>query len=219
MTRPYLSADPEFIITSQHAKIVDPNSGKTYAVIGNDMNFEGIAKMEQIGIQVPDKYYYFVIDLNKEVVWHSKRKYTGEYYSLTQYIFSNKWEPEQPENPSNNETRDFLLMIDKEISNMNVNTSYFIKNGKKELYAKAPINVKGSNEQTFFVFLCINVDQFTKGVLEIQIIEGKTLATVIVFAIALIIVIFITYGISYEVSALIFRPLKLLLRRLRNMQF
>jgi hypothetical protein len=70
-----------------------------------------------------------------------------------------------------------------------------------------------------FIFLCINVDEFTSGVLEIRIIEGKTLAYVIIFAVALLAVVFITYGISSEVSAQIFRPLKLLLRRLRTMQF
>ena len=41
----------------------------------------------------------------------------------------------------------------------------------------------------------------------------------IIFALALLAVVLITYGISSEMSALIFRPLKLLLRRLRNMQF
>ena len=124
-----------------------------------------------------------------------------------------------PEDPDTEETRLFLQKITKDVSAMNVSTSMFIKNGKKELYAKAPINVKGSNNQTLFIFLCINVDEFTRGVLEIRIIEGKTLASVIVFALALLGVVFITYGISSEVSALIFRPLKLLLRRLRNMQF
>jgi hypothetical protein len=52
----------------------------------------------------------------------------------------------------------------------------FFKNGTKELYAKAPISLNGSNDQTMFIFLCINVDEFTSGVLEIRIIEGKTLA-------------------------------------------
>lgn len=79
--------------------------------------------------------------------------------------------------------------------------------------------MKGSNDQKMFIFLCINVDEFTSGVLEIRIIEGKTLASVIIFALALLAVVLFTYGISSEVSALIFRPLKVLLRRLRNMQF
>lgn len=112
-----------------------------------------------------------------------------------------------------------MQQMTREVSDFNVSTGTFLKFGKKELYSKAPISVKAINNQTIFIFLCINVDEFTNGVLEIRIIEGKTLAYVIVFAVALLIVVFITYGISSEVSAQIFRPLKLLLRRLRTMQF
>ena len=61
-------------------------------------------------------------------------------------------------------------MISREIDSLDVKTGIFIKNGKKELYAKAPINVKGINNETLFIFLCINAEHFTKGVLEIQLI-------------------------------------------------
>ena len=80
------------------------------------------------------------------------------------------------ENPDTEETRTFLQQITKEVSSLNVSKGIFFKNGQKELYAKAPISVKGSNDQTMFIFLCINVKDFTEGVLEIRIIEGKTLA-------------------------------------------
>jgi len=112
-----------------------------------------------------------------------------------------------------------LQQMTREVSDLNVSTGTFLKFGKNELFAKAPISVKAINNQTMFIFLCINVDEFTSGVLEIRIIEGKTLAYVIIFALALLVVVFITYGISSEVSAQIFRPLKMLLRRLRTMQF
>ena len=112
-----------------------------------------------------------------------------------------------------------MQQMTREVSDLNVSTGTFLKFGKNELFAKAPISVKAINNQTMFIFLCINVDEFTSGVLEIRIIEGKTLAYVIIFALALLVVVLITYGISSEVSAQIFRPLKLLLRRLRTMQF
>lgn len=80
------------------------------------------------------------------------------------------------EDPNTTETQSFLLQITREVSDLKVTSGMFFKNGTKELYAKAPISLNGSNDQKMFIFLCINVDEFTSGVLEIRIIEGKTLA-------------------------------------------
>lgn len=122
----------------------------------------------------------------------------------------------------------FEEIIQKEIEDSkSVSTGTYKRNGQRQLYAKAPILLKFNKDESIqasstpglYVFMVVNVDLFTQSVTDIKIIEGKTLTALIIFALALIAVVFITFGISYEVSNLIFRPLKLLLRKLRNMQF
>lgn len=61
MTRPYLSASPEYVLTSQHAKILDSN-GKPLGVVGFDLNIEGLQLISNLDMKIPDKYYYFLID-------------------------------------------------------------------------------------------------------------------------------------------------------------
>jgi len=39
--------------------------------------------IDKVGIGVADKFYFFLVDQNLDVVWHSKRKYSGEKYKLT----------------------------------------------------------------------------------------------------------------------------------------
>ncbi len=80
------------------------------------------------------------------------------------------------------------------------------------MFAKAPIILKYSMNNTeeernsnepaadFFVYLCITKTDFGNQVFSIIKIEGKILAVVIIFPIALVIVIFLTYGLSYEVA-------------------
>jgi hypothetical protein len=77
-------------------------------------------------------------------------------------------------------------------------------NGKKVLYARAPIALRFSEFNSdpkdasappdFQVYLCINLNEFANGVLNLRIIQGGTLLAVIGFAIAMVIVVFITYG-------------------------
>lgn len=101
----------------------------------------------------------------------------------------------------------------------------FVHFGASQLFSKASIFLKYSSEAnaekqlTFHVFMCVSVKSFTDSVYEINIVQGKTLAALIIFGIAMILVMLFTFGLSYEVSHLIFRPLKVLLRKLRNMQF
>lgn len=65
------------------------------------------------------------------------------------------------------------------------------------------------------MFIVIPVDSFSKTVGEITIIEGKVVIILILFGITLLIVILITFGMSYEVSYYIIGPLRDLLKKLR----
>ena len=78
------------------------------------------------------------------------------------------------------------------------------------LYAKAPImlkfqansdniNISGGNitNQTttgLHVFLVVNIKEFSQVVLNIKIIEGKTLTSLIFLCIGLLLVVFVTFG-------------------------
>lgn len=72
---------------------------------------------------------------------------------------------------------------------------------------------------TFQLFICMPISSFTSSVNDINIVEGKTLTANILFGVTLFVVVFLTFGLSYEVCNLIFRPMKNLLRKLRNMQY
>jgi D-Tyr-tRNAtyr deacylase len=97
----------------------------------------------------------------------------------------------------------FTKIIDSELQNKTVTIGRFTRNEKIELYNHAPLTLKfQANESQpnktykgIHVFICIDKEEFTKEVFNIQIFDdGKSRACVIIFAIALVIVIFITYG-------------------------
>lgn len=53
---------------------------------------------------------------------------------------------------------------------------------------------QGNAEPSMYVYLVVSVEEFTNSVIQIHVIEGKTLTALIVFAFALIAVVFITFG-------------------------
>jgi hypothetical protein len=107
-----------------------------------------------------------------------------------------------------------------------VESGSYMKNGSTYIFAKAPIKLKfnmaddlndSSAAAGLQIFLCVNEETFTYAITEkFRVVDGPVLTSLIFFGFTLLIVFFVTFGISYEVTNLIFRPLKALMRKLRS---
>jgi len=115
-------------------------------VVGIDLNIEGIKVLEEVGIKLPELFFYFVIDKDKQVVWHSGKSFTSEQYSLVDYIFAENFPPSSDSEPTYNkdEVDEFQNKIEQGVKSKELEFSNFTVNGKKVLFARSPITLRFS---------------------------------------------------------------------------
>jgi|LauGreDrversion4_2_1035121.scaffolds.fasta_scaffold139917_1 hypothetical protein len=67
---PYLSRNPP-VMTSAVASPIRDDQGKQIGTVAITLNMEGLNILHSPYINLPDKFFYFVITGKMDVVWHS----------------------------------------------------------------------------------------------------------------------------------------------------
>lgn len=104
------------MISSLMAAFSDAN-GQPLGVVGNDLNMRVFSVMNETGLVLSNSFYYFIIDRNMQVLWHSLRDYSNVSYSLVQIEFLQQWPPvNNSVKIDNPETQAFMKLVQSDIS-------------------------------------------------------------------------------------------------------
>ena len=80
---------------SSIASPIRDDKDKQIGTVAIDLNMDGLKILNSSGIDLPDKFFYFVITGKMDVVWHSQKGFTDTNYKLTEYFFSDSLSPDQ----------------------------------------------------------------------------------------------------------------------------
>lgn len=193
-------------MTSAIASPIRDDQGKKIGTVAITLNMEGLNILHSPYINLPNKFFYFVITGKMDVVWHSQKGFVNTKYDLTEYFFADSLPPNETYDWNPNVEKDqFLETIKNGVNNISLEFGTFQRQSKTILFAKSPIILKYSLNETelprtgtsaadFFVYLCISRTDFADQSFSSIKIEGNILAVVIILPISLVFVIFLTYG-------------------------
>lgn len=196
---PYLSLNPQVMESSVCSK-VQQNNQSLLGVSCADTNLKA-SQFIASDLPLSADIYYFIVDTHGDVVWHSLRQFVINQYSITETEFYPVWPPEidGPVHEINTtESRAFNATILPLLNSTTLSIGTFFVNGSQQIFAQAPINLifsfGGGQTLSFQLFICMKVSSFTQSATQIQIIQGKTLLWLIIFAITTFLVVFVTFG-------------------------
>ncbi len=74
------------------AKIYD-NNRTLIGVVGLDSNMKSFNLSNSIDFELSNLFYYYIIDKDSNILWHSKKALLLGIYNYTQFEYTDPWPP------------------------------------------------------------------------------------------------------------------------------